>query len=115
MPNETTKRVLICGGRHYDDSAHFASVMRDVNPTEIVTGGATGADTLAALWAGANGLILHVIKADWQRHGKAAGPIRNQEMLDRFPPDLVVAFPGGRGTADMVRRAKEVGVEVRHV
>lgn len=46
-------------------------------------------------------------------NGKAAGPIRNQRMLDEGKPDLVVAFPGGRGTADMVRRAKAAGVPVR--
>jgi hypothetical protein len=49
--------------------------------------------------------------ADWKRHGKSAGPLRNQEMLDAAP-DLVIAFPGGRGTADMVRRAKSVNVKV---
>jgi hypothetical protein len=50
--------------------------------------------------------------ADWNTHGRAAGPIRNQRMLDEVKPELVVAFPGGRGTADMVRRAREAGVNV---
>lgn len=44
---------------------------------------------------------------------RAAGPIRDQEMLDKGKPDLVVAFLGNRGTADMVRRAREAGVPVR--
>ena len=48
--------------------------------------------------------------ADWTKHGKAAGPIRNQKMLDECP-DLVVAFPGGKGTADMVRRAMKAGID----
>lgn len=117
--NQTTgQRVLVCGGRHYDDIERFTSVMRELHRwrpiTEIVTGGANGADTMAARWASDNGAVLHVIRADWQRHGPSAGPIRNQEMLDRFPPDLVVAFPGGRGTADMTRKAILAGVQVHN-
>ena len=50
--------------------------------------------------------------ADWQKHGRAAGPIRNQQMLDEGKPDLVVAFDGGRGTADMIARAEKAGVRV---
>ena len=46
---------------------------------------------------------------------KSAGHIRNQVMLDKGKPDVVVAFPGGRGTADMVRRAEGAGIEVRRI
>jgi hypothetical protein len=56
-----------------------------------------------------------VYPADWAKHGRAASPIRNQQMLDEGRPNLVVAFPGGRGTADMVRRARSAGVEVIEV
>jgi len=56
-----------------------------------------------------------VFLANWRTHGKAAGPIRNQQMLDEGRPHLVVAFPGGTGTADMVRRAKAAGVPVMEV
>jgi hypothetical protein len=51
------------------------------------------------------------MKADWHWHGRAAGPIRNQKMLD-WGPDLVVAFAGGDGTACMMRLARAAGVEV---
>jgi hypothetical protein len=54
-----------------------------------------------------------VYKAEWDKHGRAAGPIRNQQMLDDGKPDLVLAFAGGRGTDDMCRRAREAGIEVR--
>jgi hypothetical protein len=54
------------------------------------------------------------VMADWSI-GRKAGPIRNQRMLDEHAPDLVVAFPGGRGTADMVRRARKSGVEVAKI
>lgn len=53
--------------------------------------------------------------ADWKRHGKSAGPIRNQLMLYETQPHIVVAFPGGRGTADMVRKAKHRGGKVIEV
>lgn len=56
---------------------------------------------------------VRVFKADWDKHGKAAGPIRNQQMLDEGKPDLVLAFAGGKGTDDMCRRARAAGVEVR--
>lgn len=80
---------------------------------EIISGCAKGADSVGVDWAAANWLPCRQFPADWETHGKAAGPIRNQQMLDEGKPDLVVAFPGGRGTADMVRRAKKAGVEVR--
>lgn len=86
-------------------------------PTDIViiAGGAKGADSAAADFAVVSFCQLQEFKADWNKHGKAAGAIRNQQMLDEGKPDLVVAFPGGRGTADMVRRAKKAGIEVREI
>jgi hypothetical protein len=83
--------------------------------TTLIHGGARGADSLAAEWAMANGIpVLEypVTPEDWRTIGKAAGPMRNQRMLDEGKPDLVVAFPGGSGTADMVRRAQRAGVKV---
>ena len=55
-----------------------------------------------------------VCHADWEKHGKAAGPKRNKRMLE-WKPDLVVAFPGGKGTANMVQQARQAGVEVIEV
>lgn len=52
--------------------------------------------------------------ADWSTHGKAAGPIRNQQMADARA-DLCLAFPGGKGISDMVRRAERAGIPVRHI
>lgn len=75
----------------------------------VVEGGAKGADKLANLWAKHAGLRYETFPADWKAHGKAAGPIRNQQMLEAGV-DLCVHFPGGRGTADMVRRCNEAGV-----
>src|SRR5262249_47881897 len=78
----------------------------------VVAGGARGADTIAAEWAKARSLPCDVFMANWAELGRKAGPIRNQQMLGEGRPNLVVAFPGGRGTEDMIRRARSAGVEV---
>jgi YspA, cpYpsA-related SLOG family len=79
---------------------------------EFMQGGARGADALAKDWAMTHPDIKRFeIKADWKRYGNAAGPIRNQRMLE-WGPDLVVAFAGGTGTAGMVALARAAGVPV---
>lgn len=80
----------------------------------VIHGAASGADQLAGAWARANGIRELAEPADWKRHGKAAGFIRNKAMLD-MGPDYVIAFPGGRGTAMMVEIARRAGVEVKEV
>jgi hypothetical protein len=112
----TAVKLLICGGRTYKDSFAFRDAMdelrsRGKGPTHIICGDAPGADELARRYAESECLPFDVFYADWQQHGKAAGPMRNQRMLEA-KPDGVVAFPGGRGTADMVRRAEAAGVKV---
>jgi len=53
--------------------------------------------------------------AEWDKFGRRAGPLRNEQMLREGKPDVVVAFPGGRGTAHMVRIAKEAGIDVLEI
>jgi hypothetical protein len=114
-----TNRVLVCGGRNFDDVDYLYRKMgelRAVTPISLVISGhAPGADWLGEMWADENGIPVKLFPADWKREGRAAGPIRNQRMIDEGKPDLVVAFPGGRGTADMIRRARERGIEVIEV
>lgn len=110
-------KVLICGGRDFADMDLVFAAMRDLEAafgpvTSVIHGGAAGADLLGSRWGHFFGLPVTPFKADWTKHGKAAGPIRNQRMLDEGKPDRVVAFPGGRGTADMVRRAEKAGVPI---
>jgi len=109
-------RVIVCGGRDYDDRAKVEDVLLFFNPAKvtIVHGNAAGADRLAAVAASDFGFHVEAWLADWARHGKGAGPIRNQQMLDAGA-DLVIAFPGGKGTAHMVRIAREAGVPVLEV
>jgi hypothetical protein len=85
------------------------------NGIKIVCGGSTGADTAALDYAETNWLIYQDYQADWTTFGKAAGPIRNAEMLAKEKVDLVVAFPGGPGTLNMKRLARAAGVEVLEV
>lgn len=110
-------RVLVCGGRDYRDQAHFEHVMQQIGGGDepihtIIQGEARGADQMAEMWALRRGIQLDSYPADWATYGKSAGPRRNQKMLTEGKPDLVVAFPGGTGTADMVRRARAAGVRV---
>lgn len=112
------RTVLICGGRNYDDWEGFCLAMRTViksvdgEELRIVHGGATGADAMAAKWAKEHGHECIAYEADWKSQGRSAGPRRNQRMLDSEHVSLVVAFPGGLGTADMIRRAEAKGIQV---
>jgi hypothetical protein len=109
------KRVLVCGGRDYYHPHIVARVLDDVRQQlghfELIEGGARGADRAAREWAQARQVPYLTVEADWELHGKAAGPIRNRKML-RLQPDLVVAFPGGRGTQNMAHLAQQAGVQV---
>jgi hypothetical protein len=113
-----TTRYLICGGRDFRDTDFMEGALRALilHPHDaiVIHGAARGADTLADKWARAHGVTVESYPADWDRHGRAAGPIRNTEMLDR-KPDVVIAFPGGPGTADMVRKARAAGITVIEV
>lgn len=111
-------RILVCGGRDFDDEYWVARVLDEYREKlkgdiVIIHGGATGADKLADEWATAHNVETVVFPADWHGLGRAAGPIRNQQMIDEGKPDLVIAFPGGRGTHDMERRAYAARLQVR--
>lgn len=122
-------RVLVCGGREYSDKAALYAALDALHvltPVTLVISGhagkrikhkgkpdtVIGADLLGEEWAKERGIPLGVYPADWLAHGKAAGPKRNQLMLTDGRPELVVSFPGGRGTADMTNRAKDANVRV---
>lgn len=111
-------RLLICGSRDWTDGDLILRELSSLRDVEVVIEGeAPGADTLARKAAEHLGLPVLPFPADWEKHGRAAGPLRNQRMLDEGKPDLILAFVDGldtsRGTADMVSRARLAGVEVR--
>lgn len=134
-------RILVCGGRTFgyfqnidpcDSPGDLAlyntrkaqyefgweyldKMFRYELPELCIDGVATGGDTVGHDWATWVGVPTRRFPADWAKHGKSAGSIRNQLMLFDGKPDLVIAFPGGRGTADMVRKARKASIEVIEV
>lgn len=109
-----TKTVLVCGGRHYSDYENVKRVLDGIEITRVIHGNAKGADILGDRYAKDNGIERIIYPANWDGFGKSGGYIRNSLMLKHGGPDLVVAFPGGRGTAMMVDIAEKAGVEVMH-
>lgn len=129
------KTMLVCGGRYYgrvpfgaprDQSRIYEErarkeafvlyealdhLKRDRDVRKVISGGAPGADDLANRWAVSRCIQSVVVKAEWKRFGKGAGPIRNRAMIE-LKPDFVVAFDGGDGTLNMIDIAREAGVEV---
>lgn len=109
-------RVLVCGGRDYDQRGALNRKLDELHaerPVQLlVSGGAAGADRLGQLWAERHKIPVAVYPANWRFVGRAAGPVRNGSMLTFGQPDLVVAFSGGAGTSDMVRRARQADIEV---
>jgi hypothetical protein len=116
-------RVLVCGSRHYgndyDSRIHIYKVLSEyVDDIDVVIQGeARGVDTQAKIWAGLFNKACLSFPAGWEKHGKAAGPIRNKQMLDEGKPDLVIAFlaPNSRGTKNMIDQATKAGVPVKIV
>src|SRR5215213_10210322 len=109
-------RYLICGGRDFNDAALVEKALNALilHPEDsvVIHGAARGADRLAGDWARRHDAAVIAIPADWDRFGKAAGPIRNSLMLTDQKPDVVIAFPGGDGTADMVAKARRARLVV---
>jgi len=111
-------KVLICGSRNWTNKKIIEDFIKSLpKGTWIIEGGCRGADKIAKEVAICNGYGLSEYPALWHRYGKAAGPIRNQKMLNDSKPDVVVAFHDnlekGKGTKDMVNRAKKAGIPVR--
>ena len=107
-------RVLIAGGRDFNNEEEMwaaLSGLSSTTTTAVISGGARGADRLGEGWAKARGIPVERYPALWEEHGKAAGHIRNQLMLDDGKPDLVVVFPGGKGSTSMVQKARKAGVD----
>ena len=109
-------RVIVCGGRSFDD---YRLLERELDALHarhrfsmVIHGAARGADSFAEHWATSRHIDVEKVPAQWRVYGnKKAGPIRNSEMLTKAP-ELVIAFKGGNGTADMVRKARAAGVPV---
>jgi hypothetical protein len=116
--------VWVCGGRHFDDEYRLGEILEYILEwcqqrglrLMIIEGGAAGADRIAHNWANEEahrGLVYcETVLAEWTKHGPAAGPIRNQRIVDEYQPDLCVAMPGNRGTADAKRRCRAASIPI---
>lgn len=111
-------RICVCGGRDYNDREKLWRVMdtaKAIMPNfTLIHGDAKGADSLADDWARHREINVERFPADWDKHKRAAGPIRNRQMI-ASGIDLLIAFPGGRGTADMVAACKKAEVAVKEI
>lgn len=114
-------RIVIAGSRGFEDYALLEQTLehildKQIEPVELVSGHAKGADLLAERFAKENDLPIHIIKPDWKTYGRAAGPIRNRQMLDYAMEELslVVAFWDGKskGTKNTINTAKSLGIPV---
>ncbi|MDP9652003.1 DUF2493 domain-containing protein [Paraburkholderia caledonica] len=112
-------KVIVCGGRDYGNAEMLNLVLDELHAKTpiamLINGGAKGADSLAFDWGLSKPSVhLHTVFAEWDTYGRKAGPMRNAAML-KLNPDLIVAFPGGRGTANMIAQSRAAGVPVIEV
>jgi hypothetical protein len=109
-------KVLVCGGRDYSNYECARKALDALHAlraiSRIIEGGARGGDFLARMWAKDNKVKNQTFPADWETYGKKAGYMRNVQMIEEGKPNFVVAFPGGKGTANMVGIAQNNGVTV---
>lgn len=107
-------KILVCGDRNWVDFLTIYTTLREFNPDLVIQGEARGADTLAKDACDALRIDHIGYHANWDDFGKAAGPIRNQRMLEEQNPDLVLAFHNNldesKGTKHMVTIARKAGV-----
>ena len=102
--------VVVAGGRDYRITGADEAWLDTLPIREVVSGGATGADAGGEAWARKRGIPVKRFPADWNTHGRAAGPIRNRQMAEHA--EGVVIFPGGRGTDSMRREGERRGLQM---
>lgn len=107
--------IIVTGGRDYSDTKKMKDVLNLFDFNLLIQGGASGADMLAYDYCNERGITCHTENANWTQNGKSAGPLRNRKMIAAFPNAIVIAFPGGRGTENCVKQAKNLGMIVLRV
>ena len=110
----------VSGYRGMSDYGFFCQKMQETivfwglgMPEKLVSGGARGADAFAERWALAHDVAIQVIKPDWKKHGKAAGIIRNGDIINASTHLVAFPSPKGRGTQDAIKKAKARGIPTK--
>lgn len=107
-------KLIVAGSRFSDltaeQLAQLDAIHAEHHVAEVVSGGAEGADRSGELWAESRGIPVRIFKPEWQRYGRAAGPVRNGQMAAHA--DAAAVFPGGSGTRDMLARARHAGLRI---
>lgn len=116
-------KFLVCGGRDFGlnpEEKHFVYLWLDIlisfekyDIIEVIHGAAKGVDSLVGNWCEDKNIACTEFPAEWNKYRKAAGYIRNKQMLDEGKPDWVIAFPGGKGTQMMINLAKKNKTKVK--
>ncbi len=107
-------KVIVTGGRDYSDKERVFSILDHFNPEIIIHGDCSGADHYAKEWAKIN--KKKEIKYPYlSQYGKAGGPIRNKQMCSEHTDAVLIAFPGGKGTANCKNEAKTLGLKIFEV
>ncbi len=111
--------LAIVGGRTFTDKAAFDAIMTDFiskrggcMPSRVVSGGANGVDSLAREWALSHGVAVVQYLPDWNKHGRAAGIMRNKDIIDASDVVLALPTPSSRGTHDSIKRARKQAKEL---
>lgn len=108
-------KILVCGGRRFTDRAFIFDCLEQFglqnDVSHVIHGGCSGVDKRAGEWADETGRQQVIVPANWRAYGVTAGPVRNKAMID-LKPDLVIAFPGGKGTSNMKSIARAANVQV---
>lgn len=112
-------KVLVCGGRNFSKLGLAWRALDQLHAeysfTLVIDGKASGADSIAHKWALHNNIPTEREPADWAKYGRSAGRIRNGLMITKYEPELIVAFPGGPGTDNMIKQATSAGIPVKRV
>ncbi|WP_248805026.1 DUF2493 domain-containing protein [Pseudomonas sp. MWU13-2100] len=112
-------RVLICAGRYYLNAAMCRKALEAYHQTRrisvLIHGGNQFLGSEVEDWARENGTHLVRYPSNWQLYGKQAERRRNQFMLTDSEPELVIAFPGGHDTEELLAQAKAMNIEIRSI
>ena len=110
-------KTIIAGSRTIDDYDAICQIIIDscFVITEVVSGTARGVDRLGEQWARENNILIKRFPANWSKYGKAAGPIRNEEMVKYAEAAIIVRSDHSKGATSMANLAKQYGLKVRLV